>query len=148
MARITFKEGYGDQLIRGTFGGLVYKVIAGKQHVFMQPLPFVITANSTPAQRQANRRAKVIQHAVANIQRILYNEAEEQNAATVQALCDRYKELYEQVQYAYEKLRDHFPDDNNLHKAIVYYWRTKNIPNLLDLREDEPRMEGELPQDN
>ena len=130
MARIELKEPEAE--LHGTFAGLTYRIINGKQHVHMQ-LPDPLPPEPTPADIARHRKQKVVMWAVGSIQMMLFEQGQSKSVERMQELADKYDTFRHHAERKYKEWQKKFTDDKQLARAIAYWYITERFaPELFE----------------
>ena len=124
MARVEFNEP-GAQL-HGTFAGMKYRYINGKQHARLQ-MPDPLPEKATEADKERYRKQQVTMWAVGSIQMMLYEQGKKKNVKRMQELADEYPTYYMHAKRKYDEWRERFTDDRRFARAIAYWYVTGKI---------------------
>ena len=116
-----------DATLSGTFCGMVYRNIGGKQHAHLQ-LPTPLPKNATAADKARQRKQQVVMWAVGSIQMMLYEQGQEKSVRRMQELADQYNTFHHHAVRKYEEWRERFTDDRGFARAIAYWYVTKQYP--------------------
>lgn len=141
MAVIKFKADQ-QQSLSGTLCGMIYRTRNGKTTVFTEPMPFM-PKRPTEAQRLKYHKDCVVQDCTRQIQSLILARTD-RSVAEMQRVADMHNAIRTTVTRWYEKYRPYFRTDTELSSAIVYYFRTKNLPPKLALFEDFPTDEIQI----
>ena len=136
MAVIKFKADQ-QQSLSGTLCGMIYRTFKdGRVTVFGEPAP-VLPHKPTAAQLEKYRKERVVKECVSQIQSIILDQGE-RTVARMQQVADMHHPIQVAMRRWYDYYRPHFKDDRELVKAIVYYFKSKNLPPKLALNLDLP----------
>ena len=135
MANILFRPDQ-QQTLSGTLCGMIYRTRNGKTTVFTEPEPF-LPIKHTSAQRLKYHKDCVVQDCVRQIQAHILARTD-RSVAEMQRVADMHNAIRTTVTRWYDKYKPYFRTDSALTKAIVYYFRTKNLPPRLALFDDFP----------
>ena len=134
MARVTFKKGE-EQTLRGTFIGMTYRYVGGKQFACAQ-LPEPLPENPSKAEVERQRKQKVTFLAVAGIQMMIFERGKDRSIQRMQELADKYNTFMHHAKRRYKQWHERFSDDERLAKAIAYWYVTGRM------QPEFPELEG------
>ena len=133
MARLTFKE--PDKTLSGTFCGMIYKVLYGKQHIYSLPEP-QLPKNPTPKQLRQYNRSLTVAECVAQIQKDEFARMKP-GVDNMQLVADHYPAIKKAVERMYDDFYPvFFRSHGKLTGAIIYWYEFKRLPPELDLFTD------------
>ena len=131
MARIKWKN--PNNQLRGTFGGLVYKMRYGKQFVYSQPMPY-LPKHPTKEQKAKHERLCIIQDCVCEIQLFEYAQGIP-TVERMQQIADKYNTIRISCERLYDRIWPRFRSEGNwikLKDTIVYWYKFKKFPPEFD----------------